>query len=72
VQPSRKRKGRYESCNDFSEIEVSRRSSYDFAQKAASAVGLCQKAAEGLALFRPMAGSRIPNEEIIILTEMEF
>ena len=28
MQPSVKRKGRYEQCSDFSEIEVSRRSSY--------------------------------------------
>ena len=65
MQPSKKRKYRYEACSDFSEIEVSRRTSYkDFVDKAAFAVGLLDGDAERLALFKPIAGSRILNEEI--------
>ena len=41
MESSRKKKGRYESFTDFSEIEVSRSDSYDsLAEKAAFAVGL--------------------------------
>lgn len=65
MEPSQKRKGRYESFTNFSEIEVSRRDTYDtLADKAAFAVGLLDGNEGCISLFKPVAGSRILNEDI--------
>lgn len=65
MEASRRKKGRYEPSTSFTEIEVSRRDTYDMlAHKSAFAVGLLDK--EELALYRPAAGVRIANEDITL------
>ena len=66
MEPSCNKKGRYQCATEYSEIEVSRHTTYeDFAAKAAFAVGCCENSETGtLSLYRPSQGSRIPNDEI--------
>ena len=60
MKPSKKRKGRYESFTNFSEIEVSRRDSYDtLANKAAFTVGLLEDNEGSIFLFKPVPGENL-------------
>ena len=66
MEASHRKKGKYEPSTSFTEIEVSRRDTYDMlVHKSAFAVGLLDKE-EQLALYRPVAGVRVANGDITL------
>ena len=65
MEASYRRKGKYEPSTSYTEIEVSRRDTYDMLMhKSADAVGFLREEGRELALYKPGTGIKIPNEDI--------
>ena len=66
MEANSKKKGKYETCTSYTEVEVSRRDTYvTFAQKSAFAVGFLD-GEDDLALFKPKGGVKVSNKCITL------